>query len=134
MIVWQKSKTRFVLIRTHQLDTSIATIIYILQLYLYQISTNFYIAVTATYIREIQPQIHNRDTDLIRIATSPFAPLTEATKNLMVNRYKLDPTKLSANTPFLVTSEQNYHKISNLIKYTEWLSKHLKNNLVYKIN
>ena len=77
MIVWQKSKTRFVLIRTHQLDTSIATIIYILQLYLYQISTNFYIAVTATYIREIQPQIHNRDTDLIRIATSPFAPLTD---------------------------------------------------------
>ena len=58
----------------------------------------------------------------------------QAMKNLMVTRYKLDPTKLPAITPFLVTSEQNYQKISNLIKYTEWLSQHLKNNLVYKIN
>lgn len=56
----------------------------------------------------------------------------QAMKNLMVTRYKLDPSKLSTITPFLVTSEQNYQELSSLVEYIDWLAKHLKKNLVYK--
>ena len=56
----------------------------------------------------------------------------QAMKSVMLNRYKLDPNRSSATQRFSVTSHQNYQELLNLTDYLDWLSKHLKNNLVYE--
>lgn len=57
----------------------------------------------------------------------------QAMKSVMLNRYKLDPNRSSSTTQrFHITSHENYQELLNLTDYLDWLSKNLKNILVYE--
>ena len=52
-------------------------------------------------------------------------------KNIMVHRYKLDPTRYSSFPSISVTSSSDYHELLALADYIEWLASYLKTNLIF---